>query len=79
MTTTNEQKQSKSLCRTCKNYILDNCDKYESWCICYKDIIQAIRDEKIIIENNREPIDRSIHYDVNGLVYCEGYTPKQLI
>lgn len=76
MVTTNEQELSNSLCRTCKNYLLETGDTYGSWCVFHKDVFQAIRDEKIIIENKREPIDRSFRYDMNGLVYCEGYTPK---
>ena len=76
MTLTTKQEMSKSLCGNCKNYLLEPDDKYGSWCVFYRDIFQAIQDEKIIVERKSGPIDRSVRYNIYGLVYCEGYKPK---
>ena len=76
MTTIKGQEMKKSLCGNCKNYMCEPEDTYGTWCIYYKDIYNAIREGKIIIQGKSETIDRSVHYDLNGLVYCEGYKPK---
>jgi len=76
VTMINEQQMSNSLCGDCKNYIVEPEDKYGTWCICYKDIYNAIREGKIVIQDKSEPIDRSIRYNLYGLVFCEGYKPK---
>jgi len=76
MTTINEQKMSKSLCVNCQHCVSESEGEYGTWCTCYKDVFQAIYEEKIIIEGKSEPTTRSVHYDRYGLVYCEGYTPR---
>ena len=76
MTTVNEQEMSESLCGKCKNYLFVPEDKYGTWCIYYKDISKAIREEKITLDCMSDPTDRSIRYDLYGLVYCKGFEPK---
>jgi hypothetical protein len=67
---------SKSLCGKCTNYIFEPNDTYGTWCIYHKDIYKAINDGKIITHHQSEPTDRSVHYNLYGIVYCEGYKPK---
>ena len=76
MITLNENKMNTSLCGNCKHYLLIPGDTFGSWCTYYKDIFKAVHNGKIVIEGVSEPIDRSLRYDLNGLVYCEGYKPK---
>ena len=76
MTTIDEQEISKSLCGKCTNYIFEPDDTYGTWCIYYKDIYKAMHDGKIITRHQSEPTDRSVHYNIYGIVYCEGYNPK---
>lgn len=76
MTTINEREMSRSLCGTCKNYMLEPEDTYGTWCMHFKDIYQAIHEGKITLQHKSEPIDRSVRYDLYGLVFCEGYEPK---
>ena len=76
MITFNEQEMSKSICETCDNYMFQPDDTYGTWCIHFKDIYNAIRNGQIVTEHKSEQIDRSIHYNLQGIVYCEGYKPK---
>lgn len=76
MTPVDDHEMSKSLCITCKNYLFEPGDTYGTWCVFYKDIYQAIRDKKIVTQQNSDSIDRSAQYDQYGVVYCEGYQPK---
>lgn len=76
MTTINDEKMNKSICGICKNYVFEPGDSFGSWCVYYKDIYNAIREGKIIVQGNSQTIDRSVRYNLYGLVYCEGYKPK---
>ncbi|VVB59272.1 Uncharacterised protein [uncultured archaeon] len=76
MTTINEQKMSKSLCGKCKNYLFVPEDKYKTWCTRYTDIYREMREGKITLEYKSQPTDRSVRYDLYGLVFCEGFEPK---
>jgi len=72
----NGQEICKSLCGKCKNYLFTPGDKFGTWCMCYKDVYQAIREDKITLDCKSDPKDRSVRYDLYGLVYCEGFEPK---
>jgi len=74
MTTLNEQEMSRSLCRKCRNYMFEPEDKFKTWCTQFEDIYQTIREGKITLQDNI--IDRSVRYDLYGLVLCEGFEPK---
>jgi hypothetical protein len=76
MTTINDQEMSRSLCGKCRNYVFEPEDKFRTWCIHFKDIYQAIREGKITLQEKSGPVDRSVRYDLYGLVYCEGYEQK---
>jgi len=49
-------------------------DKFKTWCTQFEDIYQTIREGKITLQDNI--IDRSVRYDLYGLVLCEGFEPK---
>jgi len=76
MKTIDEREMSKSLCGKCKNYVFELEDIYGTWCMHFKDIYQAIREGKITVQYKSEPTDCSVHYDLYGLVHCEGFEPK---
>jgi hypothetical protein len=72
----NEREMSRSLCGNCIYYVPGPEDKYGTWCVFYKDIYMAIREGKITVQDKSEPTDRSVRYDLYGLVFCEGFKPK---
>jgi hypothetical protein len=76
MTTINEHEMSKSLCGKCRNYVFEPEDKFRTWCTYFYDIYQAVREGKITLEEKSGLIDRSVRYDLYGLVYCEGFKPR---